>query len=235
MLHRSTLRFLKDLRDNNNVAWADAHREAWHAAREDLMALGRDLIAQAKGFDSAIAVKGEDAMTLTRFNRDPRFRRGGPSYKSDVDLFFNSGGKAGRAGFYLHVEPGGRCAGGSLFVPDRAALHRVRDLIAHHTDEWDAIIDAKPFRAAFPDGIECQDAVKTIPRGYDADHPAVEYLRMKGWGTRAKLSEKQVWLLKNSTRAVGATPDIQPSIKRQECHKLGQWTKYVLQACTHLI
>lgn len=192
MVQRLTLTFLKNLRDNNSVAWADTHRDAWNAARDDLLSLGCVLVGRADGFDDGIARKGEEAMTLNRFNRDPRFRRGGPPYKSDVDLFFNSGGKAGRAGFYLHVEPGRCYAGGSLFVPDRAALARVRDLIADRTDEWDAIIAAKPFSAAFPDGIECQDAVKTIPRGYDADHPAAEYLRMKGWGTKAKLTEGQV-------------------------------------------
>jgi len=192
MIQRSTLTFLKNLRDNNSVAWVDQHRDAWTAAREDMLALGRVLVERADAFDPDIARIGEEAMTLTRFNRDPRFRRGGPPYKFDVDLFFNAGGKAGRAGYYIHIEPGRCYAGGSLFVPDKAALSRVRDLIADHTTQWDQIIGKDAFRTAFPDGIACQDELKTIPRGYDADHPAAQYLRMKGWGTKAKLTEAQV-------------------------------------------
>ncbi len=46
--------------------------------------------------------------------------------------------------------------------------------------------------AAFPDGIEAYGELKTAPRGYSVDHPAIAYLRMTGLGSRAKLTERQV-------------------------------------------
>jgi len=129
---------------------------------------------------------------LTRYNRDPRFLHGKPPFRTDLDLFFNAGSGAERVGYYLHVEPGHCYAGASLFIPSLPALARMRGLIATRMDEWNRILSAKPFVAALPDGIAAYGELKTASRGYSVDHPAIAYLRMKGLGTRAKLTEREV-------------------------------------------
>lgn len=192
MLHKSTLDFAKDLARNNSKAWGAAHRECLNAAREDLLALGKVLIDQAEEYDPEIAQAGIEALHLTRYNRDPRFLHGKPPYRTDLDLFFNAGAGTERVGYYLHVEPGNCHAGASLFIPSPSALARVRDLIASRTEEWNSVISAKSFVTAFPNGVEPHDELKTAPRGYDVDHPAIAFLRMKGLGTRAKLTEAEV-------------------------------------------
>lgn len=192
MVQKSTIDFAKELAENNNKEWVAAHRDAKDAACGDLMALGEDLVDRAPDYDPEIAEAGIKARHLTRYNRDPRFLHGKPPFRTDLDLFFNAGSGAERVGYYLHVEPGQFYAGASLFIPSSKALARMRDLIATHTDEWNDIISAKAFRQAFPDGVEPYDELKTAPRGYGPDHPAIAYLRMKGLGTRAKLTERQV-------------------------------------------
>jgi len=192
MLQKSTLEFAKELANHNSKTWVAAHREVLNAARDDLLALGQELINRADEYDPGIARAGLDARHLTRYNRDPRFLHGKPPFRTDLDLFFNAGSGAERVGYYLHVEPGHCYAGASLFIPSSPALARMRDLIATRTDEWNHIISAKLFTAAFPDGIAAYGELKTAPRGYSVDHPAIAYLRMKGLGTRAKLTEREV-------------------------------------------
>lgn len=193
MLNETTLRFAKDLGKNNAKAWVDAHRAAYHAARDDILTLGKELIDRADDYDAQISRAGIKARHLTRYNRDPRFRRGKPPYRTDVDLFLNSGSGAERVGYYLHVEPGNCYAGASLFIPSRTALARMRNLLATRTTDWNSIIGAKTFVEIFPDGIEAYGTLKTGPRGYPADHPAIEFLKMTGLGTRAKLTEREVY------------------------------------------
>lgn len=192
MLQRSTLDFANELAGNNTKEWVAAHRDALVAARDDLLALGHELIDRADEYDPEIARAGIGARHLTRYNRDPRFLHGRPPFRTDLDLFFNAGSGAERVGYYLHVEPGNCFAGASLFIPTSQALARMRDLIATRTDEWNRIVSAKPFIAAFPDGIEAYGELKTAPRGFSVEHPAIAFLRMKGLGTRAKLTEREV-------------------------------------------
>jgi len=192
MLQKSTLDFAKELADHNDKSWVDAHRDALNAARDDLLTLGQELVDRADEYDPEIAQAGIEARHLTRYNRDPRFLHGKPPFRTDLDLFFNAGSGAERVGYYLHVEPGNCYAGASLFIPSPPALARMRDLIATRTDEWNRIISAKPFVAAFPNGIEAYGELKTAPRGYSVDHPAIAFLRMKGLGARAQLTEREV-------------------------------------------
>jgi len=192
MVQKSTIDFAKDLADHNTKAWVAANRDALNAARGDLLTLGLELIERADEYDPEIAQAGLEARHLTRYNRDPRFLHGKPPFRTDLDLFFNAGSGAERVGYNLHVEPGDCYAGASLFIPSPPALARMRDLNATRTDEWNRIISAKPFVAAFPNGIEAYAELKTAPRGYSVDHPAIAFLRMKGLGTRSKLTEHQV-------------------------------------------
>jgi len=192
MVRKSTIDFAKALANHNTKAWVGAHREALDAARDDLLALGQELIHRANEYDPEIAQAGLEARHLTRYNRDPRFLHGKPPFRTDLDLFFNAGSGVERVGYYLHIEPGDCYAGASLFIPSPAALARMRELIATRTEEWNRIISAKPFVAAFPNGIEAYGELKTAPRGYSVDHPAIAFLRMKGLGTRATLTEHQV-------------------------------------------
>ena len=58
------------------------------------------------------------------------------------------------------------------------ATKMVRDYIAANGKEFDAIINEKTFKEHF---IVKGEALKKVPKGYDAASPHAEYLKNKSW------------------------------------------------------
>jgi uncharacterized protein (TIGR02453 family) len=193
MVRAETLQFLRDLGENNSKAWVDANRDRWDSTRENFIALVNQFIDNAGRYDARIAQGGIDPRrSFTRLNRDPRTRHGRPPYKTFSAVFANPGNTVETVGYYIHIEPGQCYAGASLFIPSEPALLRMRTKIADHTDEWSRLIENDGFRTAYPNGVEALDSLKSVPRGFDPGHPAARYLKMKGYGMKAPMSDPQV-------------------------------------------
>lgn len=193
MIDAKTFRFLRDLGNNNSKAWVDDHRAEWNAARDNFVSVASRFTEHARDYDNRIGTTHLDPKRcFTRLNRDPRLRHGRPPYKSDTYIFVNSGSTVERFGYYLHVLPGRCTAGASLFIPSRDALHRMRDRIADKTDEWLDLVNDADFRKVFPKGVVCLDSLTSMPRGYASDHPAADFLKMKGFGTAADVTHAQL-------------------------------------------
>ena len=74
MLQSTTLKFLKDLKKNNNKPWFDEHRTQYETARADFFSMIEKLIPAIAKFDEPIGhltVKE----TVFRINRDVRFSK----------------------------------------------------------------------------------------------------------------------------------------------------------------
>ena len=52
MLQQSTLRFLKQLRSNNNKPWFDNHRQEYEKVKEDFINLVQQVLDNAARFDA---------------------------------------------------------------------------------------------------------------------------------------------------------------------------------------
>jgi uncharacterized protein (TIGR02453 family) len=193
MIRAETLSFLRDLGENNSKAWVDANRGRWDATRENFIAIVNQFIESADRYDTRIKLAGIDPKrSFTRLNRDPRLRHGRPPYKTFSAVFANPGDTLEAFGYYIHIEPGACYAGASLFIPTEASLIRMRTKIAKHPDEWAALIADNAFRKAYPNGVEALYSLKSVPRGFDPSHPAAHYLKMKGYGMKAPLSDLEV-------------------------------------------
>lgn len=193
MVRPETLQFLRDLGDNNSKAWVDANRSRWDATRENFIAIVNQFIDNDDRYDARIARAGIDPRrSFTRLNRDPRTRHGRPPYKTFSAVFANPGSTVEVFGYYIHVEPGQSYAGASLFIPSDTALTRMRTKIARHADAWDRLVTDADFRRAYPNGVEALDSLKSVPRGFEPGHPAARYLKMKGYGMAAAMSDQHV-------------------------------------------
>jgi uncharacterized protein (TIGR02453 family) len=203
MLQPSTLKFLKDLKKNNNKAWFDANRKQYENAKMDFAALVDALINATATFDSAVStLKAKDCMF--RINRDVRFSKDKSPYKSNMGAYMNPGGKkADTPGYYFHCEPGQSFAAGGLYVPAPDVLAKVRQEIDYNFEEWKKIVDNKTFKKHFGkvDGIEM---LSRPPKGYTADNPAVEFLKMKSFIVSRPLTDSDLLhknLVKEITRS----------------------------------
>ena len=191
MLQVTTLKFLKDLKKNNNKIWFDEHREQYNAAKADFLLLAEQLIKGITGFDKPIGNLEAKNCTF-RINRDVRFSKNKDPYKSNIAAYFNKDGKKGiGSGYYLHIEPGKTFAAGGIWMPEPAILAGIRQEIDYSFAEWKKIITDKSFVKIFTEGIK-GEALTRPPKGYDENNPAIEYLKMKSFIISHPFSDAQV-------------------------------------------
>jgi uncharacterized protein (TIGR02453 family) len=118
--------------------------------------------------------------SLFRIYRDVRFSKDKTPYKTHVAAHFVLRGKpkgVEGSGYYLHIEPGEVFLGGGIYMPDNDQLKKIRRAIADHSDEFLSIIQNQRFRKCF--GKLEGDKLQRAPKGYEPDHPMVEWLKYK--------------------------------------------------------
>lgn len=193
MLQSSTLKFLSSLKKNNNKPWFDANRKAYEAAKTDFAGF-IDTVIEAYGKkDPSIAhLKAKDCMF--RINRDVRFSKDKSPYKTNMGASINKGGKKSMtAGYYFHLEPGDSFTGGGLYMAMPDQLKNIRQEIDYSWKEFQKIISSKQFKTVYGD-LYMGDDMKLVrpPKGYEADNPAIEYIKLKSWIGFHKLSNSDL-------------------------------------------
>lgn len=179
-MQANTITFLQKLADNNNKPWFDEHRDEYAVAKEDFEGFVTSILAGLSATESVFnEQKAKDC--IFRIFRDVRFSKDKTPYKSHFGAFFSKGGrKYPGAGYYLHIEPGGKSfAGGGLWIPEAPLLKSVRQEIDFNYEEFKIIIDNKKFKKTFGSINGAQ--LKTLPQGYSEDNAAIEYLKMKSY------------------------------------------------------
>ncbi|MBC7511147.1 MAG: DUF2461 domain-containing protein [Ferruginibacter sp.] len=179
MLQSSTIRFLKDLQNNNNKPWFDEHRKIYEAAKADLQTMVAQLIPAIGAFDEPVGTLQVKDCTF-RINRDVRFSKNKSPYKNNMAAYFSRGGKkASVAGYYFHCEPGKSYAAGGFYSPLPPELNKIRQEIDYNFEEFKKIITGKTFKKYFKDGVDGIESLIRPPKGYDENNAAIHYLKMK--------------------------------------------------------
>lgn len=178
MIEKSTLTFLKELAKNNNKEWFDANRKRYEGERKRFVEFTQQLIDTIAKFDKSITGV-EASKSIFRINRDIRFSNDKSPYKTNFGASIKKGGKSNRfVGYYIHLEPGQIFAGGGLYSPEPDMLKAVRDEIYFNLPEFEKILSNKTFKSQF-NGLDEIEKLKTAPKGYDKDSPAMPYLQHK--------------------------------------------------------
>jgi uncharacterized protein (TIGR02453 family) len=190
MLQPSTLSFLSKLEKNNNKNWFDKHRGEYEAAKKDFEATVIKLHSELSRTEPRMAdQKPKDS--IFRIFRDVRFAKDKTPYKSHFGAYFSRAGrKAPDAGYYIHVEPGKSFVAGGLWMPEPPLLKMIRQEIDYNFDEFKAILSKPAFKKQYKK-LE-GESLKTLPQGYDADNPAIEYLKMKSFIVTGKMADKDI-------------------------------------------
>lgn len=177
MLRPETLTFLKKLDKNNDREWFNAHKDQFIAAKENIAALTRYLISQIAKFDAEISgTLAEDC--VFRIYRDVRFSKNKNPYKNNLGAYIAPGGrKSAMPGYYFHIQPGQCFIAAGLHMPESADLLKVRKAIDAKPKEFLKIVNAKVFKDRF--GELHGEKLKLMPKGFPADHPLIEFLKMK--------------------------------------------------------
>ncbi len=109
-----------------------------------------------------------------RINRDIRFSKDKTPYKTNMGASFNRGGKKSIfAGYYFHLEPGGKSfVGGGLWMPEPIALKKLRQEIDYCFPEFQKIINNQLFKKQY-NSLEMSEGqmLVNVPKGYDKENP----------------------------------------------------------------
>jgi len=192
MLQVSTLKFLKDLKKNNNKPWFEKNKDLYLGAKEDIEHLVGHVIEGFGKIDPEIATLQPAACTY-RIYRDVRFSKDKTPYKINMGAYLNKGGKKiPTAGYYMHFEPGRNMAGGGLWMPMAPELGKVRQEIDYSLTEWNSIVTGRAFKKNFPEGLEKEDQLSRPPKGYNEENPAIEYLKLKSFIVTRSFTDAEV-------------------------------------------
>lgn len=214
MLKLSTLKFLKDLKKNNNKPWFDAHRSQYEEARNDFENFIQSVLDKHARNDPDLK-ELTAKKCMFRINRDVRFAKDKSPYKTNFGASMDKGGKkSGLAGYYFHLEPGKSFIGGGLWMPQPDALKKVRQEIDYCFDEFKKIIGSKRFKSTYSELYTGEGVQLTkVPQGFEKNSPAADYLKFKSWLVLRDISDKAITskdLLKTTTDAFSI---MQPLIK----------------------
>ncbi|MEO8860668.1 MAG: DUF2461 domain-containing protein [Ginsengibacter sp.] len=193
MFQSKTVTFLKELKKNNNKPWFDNNKEKYLATKIDFEHFVQQLIKGISAFDSDI--KSLEVKNCTfRINRDIRFSKDKTPYKTGMGASFNNGGKKSKfAGYYFHLEPGGKSfAGGGLWMPTPPDLQKMRQEIDYCLPEFKKIIFAPSFEKQYPGGLETNpnQMLVNVPKGYDKENPAAAFLKLKNFVATRPIADK---------------------------------------------
>jgi uncharacterized protein (TIGR02453 family) len=188
----STFKFLKDLKKNNNKPWFEKNKSGYLDAKDDAEHFVAQLIQGLGKVDADIAPLHVKDSTY-RIYRDVRFSSDKTPYKTHMGAFLNKGGKKmPTAGYYFHAQPGRSMAGGGLWMPMPAELSKVRQEIDYNFAEWTKILGDRKFKKYFPEGLDQEEILSRPPKGYDAENPAIGFLKLKSFVVTRSLTDSQM-------------------------------------------
>ena len=210
MLQAATIKFLKDLKKNNNKPWFEKHKNAYLDVKKDIEDFTQSVIDGLGKMDPDIALL-QPKDCIFRIYRDVRFSKDKSPYKTNIGASFNKGGKkVPTAGYYFHCEPGQSMAGGGVWMPMPPQLAKVRQEIDYNFDEWKKIINHRNFSKIFPAGVDGIETLSRPPKGYEETNPAIGFLKMKCFIVSRDLTDTQLQsksLLKDVLNTFGAMKD----------------------------
>ena len=193
MLSKDSLQFLDDLKANNNRDWFLDNKKRYEVFKKDYQQLVTDFLDAMKPLDPSLEMLEVKNCTF-RINRDIRFSKDKSPYKDHVGIWISSGSKGmNRSGYYVHISRTGSFIAGGLYCPEVEDLKKMRKEIAFFHEDLEEIINNKNFQKEFGDFDRNEkNLLKNPPRGYEKDHPAIEFLKLKSFETSQKFNIEDV-------------------------------------------
>ena len=178
LLKPSTLDFLIDLEKNNNKEWFNNNRKRYIDAKSDFESFIEILINTIEPYWSLQPTHAKDC--IYRIFRDVRFSKDKTPYKTWFSATIAPGGKKTHlASVNIRLNPSSESfiELGSCHL-DPVQLKSLRNEIDYGPTSLLEFMSSKEFRKIFGSKLE-GEKLKTIPRGFDKDHPHADLLKHK--------------------------------------------------------
>jgi uncharacterized protein (TIGR02453 family) len=182
---RDLTQYLAELSENNNRAWFVMNKPRYDILRAEFLALVIELIAAIAKFDPAVA-GCNPKKALFRINRDMRFSHHKIPYKTTFSAAITASGlkkpsQGGGPAYYFHIDEQGKlliAAGEYMPPPER--LRAIRQHLIADADGFAKLLRNRTLKAAFGD-LQQEGKLTRPPKGFDADEPHIEYIKLKSF------------------------------------------------------
>ena len=170
--------YCEKLQLNNNRTWFHENHDEYDEARKDFLGfidrLRFVINDEAPDIGKSIMYM-EPREWMYRVARDMRFHKNGPPYNPSFRAYISPDRKSWLPiGYFLCVAPGRSCFGTGSWCDTTAKMNNIRHYISKHFDEFQKILNETNISVN-------GDKLKSMPRGFSADDPAAEYIKMKNW------------------------------------------------------
>jgi uncharacterized protein (TIGR02453 family) len=187
-IYQSGFEFLNTLKENNNRDWFNTHKATFQQEQQLVEVFAEALLQKMLAHDLIETPSGKKS--LYRIYRDTRFSLDKTPYKTHWSGSFKRATTQRRGGYYFHLEPGNSFIAGGFWGPTPQDLKRIRDDIAFDPAPLRKILSSKSFIHMFKT-MEGEQ-LKTTPKGFEADHEAIDLLRYKQFLLIRRFSDKDV-------------------------------------------
>jgi uncharacterized protein (TIGR02453 family) len=182
---RDLTQFLTELKDNNTRPWFLWNKPRYDILRAEFLETVAELIKEIAKFDRQVAAC-DPKKAVFRFQRDTRFSNDKTPYKTHFSAGIAPGDKrrpsaAGGPTYYFHIEANGTLLfGAGEYLPPAARLKAIREHVVNDATGFGKMLKNKHLRETYGD-LNPEDKLQRPPKGFDANHPLVEYLKLKSY------------------------------------------------------
>ncbi len=182
---RDLTQFLAELSERNNRAWFVMNKPRYDILRAEFLELVTGLIADISKFDPAVA-DCNPKKALFRINRDMRFSKEKIPYKTHFSAAINASGlkkpsQGGGATYYFHIDQTGilLIAGGE-WMPPAERLRAIREYVIADAAGFSKLLKNKKLKATYGE-LQQEGKLTRPPKGFDAQDPHLEYIKLKSF------------------------------------------------------
>jgi uncharacterized protein (TIGR02453 family) len=174
MFPPEAITFFKGLEKNNTRDWFQPRKEIFDAkVKEPMLAFVETINAELLKFAPEHITEPKKA--VYRIYRDTRFSKDKTPYKTHLGAIFprRGLGRDAGAGFYFHVsakEVGVACGS---YAPGPEELRKIRNFMAENYKLF-------PKTVKFMGSLQGA-TLQRVPKGFDAEHPAADWIKQKQW------------------------------------------------------
>lgn len=190
MLQPSTLKFLNDLKKNNNRPWFEKNKSRFENLKADFTEFVAGLL-QVLGKTDPDFLLQDPSKAIFRIYRDVRFSLNKDPYKSHFSASFKNGGrKSHLAGAYLQIEPGASFMAAGYWQPEPPLLKLLRQEAEYNGADLRKILNDKIFLKTWGKLENLQ--LKKAPKGFDPDHPDIDLIKYTSYIVSTDLSDELI-------------------------------------------
>lgn len=183
-----TLDFLKKLSKNNHREWFTKNKSVYQKAYDELITFADLLLTEMNKHDTIETPSGKKS--LYRIYNDVRFSKDKSPYKTNLAGGLRRATKELRGGYYYHIEPDNCFVAGGFWAPNAEDLLHIRQHLSADPKTLKSILNQATFKKTF--GGLLGEQVKTAPRGFDINDPAIEFIRNKQFIVKHTFTKEEV-------------------------------------------